>query len=265
MRIHTRLGLPARSVHLVLQVVSSSSELNDAVSLRTGLGIDEWAVGVALPFEDWLGIRHDPNLAYDLSLLRRVVDHELVHLALGGVGPEAYRRLPRWFHEGVAQWCTEEAYYGDVMDLYVASRFDQLLPFRDLQESFPRDSGGAALAYQQSLSFVRYLTEVSPLPFVPRVLRRVAAGGSFEQALVETTGRSRIELESSWQERVRNDSTLLLRFLRENFFFVILLLLSPLVLFALVRQARRRQRLRDLWDAERRETRGLEDPHGDNG
>lgn len=239
---------------MTLELVRDAETLRKRVGERSGGHIESWAVGVALPFSDWLGLRQDPGMPYDLESLRRVLDHELVHVALAGLGEPGYERLPRWMHEGLAQWCSGEAYFGEVLDLWVASRMEQLLPLRDLEDRFPIESSAASLAYQESASFVSFLANRADGRTISRFLGRIRQGESFEEAFVAAFGGSRVTLEEEWKSVVRKDASLLLRFLRENFFFVILALLSPLLLVGLVRRGRRKRQLLRQWEQERSET-----------
>lgn len=128
--------------------------------------------------------------------LAAVLAHELAHArirqACGG-------RAPLWFHEGLAQW--SEGRRATVRDTREAARGDAVVSAGALDRSFSRrlTRSEARSSYAQALSLVEHLVALRGEGAVACILRRLAAGGSFEDALAAETGLTEGELFASWK------------------------------------------------------------------
>lgn len=116
--------------------------------------------------------------------LSRVLRHELAHSFINDL---SRGRCPHWLHEGIAQALEPRGLSGNgrrLADLFVSQRE---VPYRELEGSFMRYSGmEAALAYDESLAAVQYLTSVGGMDDMRRVLQRIGEGSSAEAALRTT-------------------------------------------------------------------------------
>jgi len=137
----------------------------------------------------WSGAVNDGKLRIPISGitsmtsdLARVLKHELAHSFVSQV---TGGRCPTWLNEGVAQAVEPKAVvYG--RQLSKLFRAQQQIPYNALEGSFMRFSPvEAAIAYDESLAAVQYISETYGMSDVERILERVGSGMPAEQALRE--------------------------------------------------------------------------------
>jgi len=139
----------------------------------------------------WSGAVNDGKLRIPISGmnsmtsdLSRVLKHELAHSFINQMSGG---RCPTWLHEGIAQ--AEEgkssANYGRPLSQLFKDGNE--IPFNVLEGSFMQFSNAqATLAYAESLAAVEYIRDTYGMSDVPRILERLAQGGSTEAALRAT-------------------------------------------------------------------------------
>jgi len=168
-----------------------------------------------------------------------VVDHELVHLLLDQYAGAAARRLPRWFHEGIAQVLARDSYLGArEEDLVWRAGAGRMLRFSELAGRFPEAQGELQAAYAQSYSFVSWLEREYGLELLWRAVRMVDDKTTLMGALVQLTRRTSVELEDGWADYLRNESGARARVLLTNCFSFAMIAALPLLALALIRRLR---------------------------
>lgn len=187
--------------------------------------------------------------------LRGVVRHELVHELLDQYTAPNGRAMPRWFHEGLAQFVAGDTYLGAREEDIALRLLARRLPgFAELRDHFPADVDDLRIAYAQSFSYVSWLAReygVNDLLAAARATNELVA---FESALARRLGRSTYELEEAWRGYVLHGSGAPWRVLLDQCFSLTLLLLLPLLVLALGRRlAREGRTARALAEAEARE------------
>lgn len=187
--------------------------------------------------------------------LRAVLVHELVHEFLDQANERLGVRLPRWFHEGLAQVIAGDTYLGVSEELIVwRAATQQLLPFYELADGFPRDPLLLRIAYAQSYSFVAWLERRLGRADLIELARSVDKDKSIELALVHATGRSTAALQDEWRDHVLHGSGASWRVLLQQFFALSMVLALPLLALAMIRRQRAdrlaRERLQDAETAE---------------
>lgn len=171
--------------------------------------------------------------------LAPVVDHELVHLLLDQYAGAAARRLPRWFHEGIAQVLARDSYLGArEEDLVWRAGAGRMLRFSELAGRFPEAQGELQAAYAQSYSFVSWLEREYGLPLLWRAVRMVDDQTTLMGALVQLTRKTSVELEDGWANYLRNESGARARVLLTNCFSFSIIAALPLLALALIRRLR---------------------------
>lgn len=137
------------------------------------------------------GSRHD---------LPEVFRHELAHIALH----DAVSRdnVPRWFNEGFAVHASGEAATDRLQALWTATVSGNLIPFNKLTRSFPADSTAASIAYAQAADLLRFLLRGGEEHRFRALIRRVAGGQTFEEALADAYATDMYSLESDWKKDV---------------------------------------------------------------
>ena len=163
----------------------------------TGRILPEWGVAAAMPggrivVSPLEGQTHD---------LDRILAHEIVHAVMndGARG----RCVPRWFHEGCAQYLSGE--WGVRNRLYMVVKVvrGELMTFEDIQNVFSAGYADAGLAYDQSMLAVRRLVGKYGEKVLPAILRGMGEGVDFAGAFHDATGLWPSEYERDYLVHVR--------------------------------------------------------------
>jgi len=205
-------------------------------------GVHEDAPGFAV-----LG-RHQIHLIWGQmastgSRPRGVVRHELVHELLDQYVGKHGNRMPRWFHEGLAQLLAGNTYLDAREDDLVWRVGTGSLPrLRSLAESFPTQTTKLRTAYALSYSYVAWLSREYGVSLLLRVARFTDDITSFGQALVGQTGKDSLQLETGWQNYVLHGSGAPWRVLLGSWFSLLMILVLPVLVLALIRRLSAEQR-----------------------
>jgi len=135
--------------------------------------------------------------------LDQVLKHEMVHLILHHHIRSVH--LPRWLDEGVAQWLSEGV--AELLEAPQRSFFEEALlagnyiPLRDLKHSFPTDKKNLMMAYEESLSFVAFVSDRYGDNRIFEILKHLQKGNEINTAFYASLDASRSILENdiiSW-------------------------------------------------------------------
>jgi hypothetical protein len=204
-----------------------------------------WIVGRAFGDRDIL-IFPARVTRYPYDSLESVLQHEVVHLAL--FAQAGGRRLPRWFHEGVATSVEAGWDATDQARLLFAALSGPTID--DVSSLFASDAQpDTTLAYLLATALVNDLRERHGPDLPGRIARRVEAGAPFARAFVRETGETpdgaaarawgTYRRWTTWVPAVANAST-------------VWTLILVLAFLAYIARRRRRVRLRRQWDEEER-------------
>lgn len=204
--------------------------------------LDEGAAGFAL-----LG-RHEIHLVW--AEMRQsgsppggVVAHEIAHELLDQFVAPNGRAIPRWFHEGLAQWIAGDTYLGArEQDLLWRFGTKRRLSFGDLRERFPSEQEDLQAAYAQSYSYVAWLAARFGVDALLDVAKSVDRETTFSGALVGRTGRSTLQLEDAWRHHLVYESGAPWRVMLEHWFGITMILCIPALLVAVRRRFARERR-----------------------
>jgi hypothetical protein len=177
---------------VIVFIYGSHSDLLGAIAE----GAKEWTGGQAFPDVGVVVIGVSPgNLAWG----KRATAHELSHLVVHQVVDTPLGGLPRWLDEGLAMY-TEgrlEPSYQRTLDQ--AIRDNGLITVRSLSSSFPADSELAHLSYAQSYSLVEFIIEEHGRERLAELLRVLAEGAHYDDALQEVLGLDSDGLDAAWR------------------------------------------------------------------
>ena len=237
--IRTLPGMP-EGADPDVTVVLAADELSFLAEV--GGAVPEWGAAVALPSEGRVII---PAYASDRSRgrnLDQLVRHEWAHVALGRYLDGL--RVPRWFHEGYAEWASGgfDAQEGWRLRLLLA--LGRTPPLDSLSLDWPADRASADAAYLLSASAIEYLARASGPDGIALFLTRWREEGAFEQAFRATFGRTTGQFEEDWAAYVRSRYGWLLLLSHSLVFWSVAAVLS--VLLVLLRRRRGRERLARL-------------------
>jgi hypothetical protein len=190
------LGAPVSS-KMTIRIARSPKEM--ARLAPSAAPPPAYAVGVAYPA---LGlvilsvVNPETWLPPDLSA---VLTHELSHIALHRA--VAGRPLPRWFVEGLAVRQAGEQNLARVRTLWEAAIVDEVLPLSALSANFPSRPHEVNRAYAQSADLVEHmLRNENDRARLPILLRHVAAGMAFEEAVLESYHVDLAYLDLEWRQ-----------------------------------------------------------------
>lgn len=134
--------------------------------------------------------------------LRATFEHELCHLLLHqNLAPSV---IPKWLDEGVAQWAS-----GGIAELLNPAEKDilkqavlsnNLLALKDIASTFPEESRGLLLSYEESRSFVEFIVHEYGAGKLLSVLNGLKNGGSIEEGVYENLSTEMNALEQRWRK-----------------------------------------------------------------
>jgi len=181
---------------MVIRIARDPEEM--AALAPMGLPPPEYAVGVAYPYRGLILLTLSSPGSWERPQLDIILAHELSHIALRRATRGA--SLPRWFVEGVAIHQARERSIPRLQALWAATYYDELIPLRRLDRSFPAHTHEVNLAYAQSADVVGFLTDrgFGGRRF-RRLMRRLRAGDPFEEALQRAFYLSLPQLEREWK------------------------------------------------------------------
>lgn len=175
--------------------------------------------------------------------LRGVVRHELVHELLDQYVAPQGKRMPRWFHEGLAQLLAGDTYLDAREDDLVWRVGAGSLPrFDTLESQFPATTTKLRTAYAQSYSYVAWLSRQYGMPLLLRVARYTDDLTSFGAALVGQTGRDAFQLEQGWKDYVLYGSGAPWRVMFDSWFSLLMIFVLPVLVLALMRRLNSEER-----------------------
>ena len=163
---------------------------------------NDMVVAFALPREHFIAIDYSKMGVHPFTL-HTTLKHELCHLMLGS---RIKARLPRWLDEGVAQWATGglsemiTGRTGSYLSGAVASQ--RLISLDDLRVGFPEDRQSLALAYEESRSFVEYISKRFGKAKIPEILRSMGNGEPLEDAVQGVLAVPLPQLEADWRRNL---------------------------------------------------------------
>lgn len=256
--IVTWLGLPDPPKGELLWV-ESREDLQQLLDFRT----PSWFAAVTQPAEQRIIMVIDA--AQGQEQLQKTLRHELVHWAMQSLGMQQWSRLPAWAHEGVAEvWAEQRVLTG--MEVPLAwPAFRNELPFLgDFREGFGTEPYRASQGYAIAHAFFARLERIHGEDFIARVMQELVRGQSLEQALLQHTGASTIQLEQDLRAELGSLSRLLAD-LYPQFFLIVTLVLIVGFPFAMRRRRERRRLYEQHWDRQERPRESEEDLDDDEG
>jgi len=178
--------------------------------------------------------------------LRTVVMHELAHELLDQACGKHGGRIPRWFHEGLAQVLAGDTYLGASEEMIVwRAATGQLTPFYELEERFPSGKLALSIAYAQSYSFVTWLARAYGVDTLLEMARAVDEDTTLEHAMVGSTGKPTEALYEGWRHHLVHGSGAAWRSVLSDFFPLFMVLILPVLAVAMIRRMKADQAARE--------------------
>ena len=133
------------------------------------------------------------------SEIRRLIPHEIAHLALSQETDNPWTSTPQWLDEGLAVYLQEQEdeRLPEVLDDAIDD--GRLIPLAALQSAFPWDTERALLSYAESWSVVDYLIGTYGDDGLTRLIDAVADGETNDAALARAFGITLEQLDQDWK------------------------------------------------------------------
>ena len=206
-KIATHLKLSADTAASVI-LVPSKDQFYERISPKFGhlrvLGVANSEEGqILINLSKLLPGSHDP--------LVDTLTHEMTHIMLRLYERENGVRLPRWFHEGVSSWLGRifPLHPEEDRQLRAAANQSTLIPFYELDHSFPEFRSDSQLAYLQSEHFIRYLVRQHGEDAIARILKAFAGQGELRTAVPDALRVDIIDEENKWRKSIKSRFPLL--------------------------------------------------------
>lgn len=247
-RVRSDLGARRPRVPLVVATAHRTA----FVDVIRSYGADppsEATVAVAFPLLDVMVLDSERLRVGRLWEYPETVTHEIVHLVLG----EGGAGVPRWYHEGLAQWLSGRRLdRSSVNQLALLASRQELVPLADLSRFMTASHRAESILYQQSLSVVEAVDRMHGAAVHSRILAGLRDGLEFPAAYQGATDRSLDSDEDRWHRELASQFSWLDTVLLEITLFRLLALV--VVVAFVVETLRRRKRLQRMAESERGES-----------
>ncbi len=180
-------------------IVRSQAEFDEL----TGFHNKPWTLGIAILSRRPYRVVVKPMGAQRLPGL---LTHELAHVMLDASMGDAADRIPRWLHEGIAQYAAGPLTEDQRRVIADAALADKLLTIDELDEAFQGDRERVALAYAESYTLVAYLSDQKPAEGVGGLLSQIKRGRGVRLALGLAFGRPVPLMEEEWLASIRRSN-----------------------------------------------------------
>ncbi len=175
-------------------IVRSQAEFEELAGAKQST----WVVGLAL-----LGRRTILLKPVGPQRLPKLLAHELAHIMLDvSMGPAA-RSIPRWLHEGIAQYAAHQWGRAQARTVARAALGNKLLTLDELDAAFAGKEDQVDLAYAESYTLVSYLASLRPGLGIAPLLDEIKKGRDVRTALGRAYRMPVSEIEQEWLEQTR--------------------------------------------------------------
>jgi hypothetical protein len=126
------------------------------------------------------------TLSYPHNTLEEVLQHEVAHVLVARAA--GHRRVPRWFHEGVALLAERTWSLGERSRFAYELAAGQAVSPAELDRLFQGDNAAVERAYSLSNALLHDLVDAHGPALPGRVLRSMRDGREFDAAFFNATG-----------------------------------------------------------------------------
>lgn len=210
--------------------------------------LPSWGVAYALGHVGTVVLVPSRIPTYPNDDLPAVLRHEIAHVLIARAA--GHRPVPRWLNEGLSTIAGRRWDLRDSGRLMLAALPREGLSMAEVERGFHGGGWSAQRAYALSTAFVRWLRDQAGAEVGARILKEIAAGRPFPDAVERATGRSLRELETMYWKRL-NLWHRWVPFLTSSAFLWILV--TGLALMAFYRRRERNEERLEEWEEEEAE------------
>jgi hypothetical protein len=202
-------------------------------------------VAVAIPQRNLIVIDY-PKMRTRPFAIGTTLKHELCHLLLHHYIQRT--NLPKWLDEGISQWVSE-GIAEIIMDgrrsfLNEAILSNNYLTIDELTDGFPKDKKSLLLAYEESKSFVEYISGKFGRDAILNILKYLRDGYEVDTAVLKSLSIPLDELEKTWHSHLRTRTTWI-TYLTTNLYQGIFFLAALMTIYGFIRFLIKKRRYKD--------------------
>lgn len=164
----------------------------------------EWTGGRMFPDYGVIMINFAPeNTEWGLRATAHELSHAVLHSKIRGTIGEL--SVPHWLDEGLAVYNETSDHAPDEQFermFLLATRRNNLIPLKKLEQRFPEDSDEAQLAYGQSYSAVKFMIEQYGIEKFSTLLDIYERGALPDDGLLQVYDMNQDELENAWRKNI---------------------------------------------------------------
>ncbi len=134
-------------------------------------------------------------------LARGTASHEMTHILTHRAGDSAFRSVPAWLDEGLAEFGNVDPSLSYTVAVEFAIETDRLLHLTSMPV-LPGDPEDVIIFYGQARSIVRFMVGVYGPDPMTELMRLLKSGEQMDDALRATYGVDRLGLENQWREAI---------------------------------------------------------------
>ena len=170
------------SRHLAMALPPRSAAVKQELTTE-GMAFNDMQVVVLMAFE--------PSIEGTTS-------HEVVHMLVGDATQKAYRSIPAWLNEGLAEYGNLDPTESYDQALYYAIFTRKLKPLWYLQE-FSGDPDDIIIGYGQARSVVRHIIDVYGAEKMAALMKAIQETLDIDAALKQVYGFDQHGLDTQWR------------------------------------------------------------------
>lgn len=199
--VTNHIGLYPRSK---ITIYLADSKKNFLRLQRSSSKIGEQAIGLAYPRSQKILLLSPKAISSGHIQLEKIFIHELTHIVLGATyQTESPVHLPRWFNEGLCMYEAKQWNWRYRMLMTRICLKGAVIPFRELEHSFPADPIKLNIAYAQSFSLISFILNKYGLGSLRNITGFLIQGDKIDKALHKVIGLDLYELENIWGKHLR--------------------------------------------------------------
>jgi len=166
--------------------------------------IGDQAVGLAYPNLNRILLLSPRAISSGHIQLEKIFIHELTHIVLGTTYQnKSPVHIPKWFNEGLSMYEAKQWNWQYRMLMTRICLKGDIIPFRELEHSFPVDSIHINIAYAQSFSLISFILNKYGQDSLRDITRALIHGDKIDKALNKVINLDLYNLENVWKKHLR--------------------------------------------------------------
>ncbi|KAA3632972.1 MAG: hypothetical protein DWP97_10025 [Calditrichaeota bacterium] len=204
--------------------------------------IPDWGAAVAYSARKLIAIK-SPDKFNTRKSVPILVAHEYTHLAIADKC--GFHDPPRWMHEGLSVFLSEEWSWSDNLAMGKAAVFGQFIPLADIDNVNRFNESKAQIAYAESYLAVKFMLRYYGSNSVNLFLTRIGEGKTVDEALYSSTGLTVEEFQTDFNAYLNQQFNFVSIFMDTIFFWIALAIIMVVGFFL---QFKKRRKYYKKWE-----------------